>query len=199
MRYKINADPKRIIGKRPNLSEQNSVADEIVTALSSQQEHPIVPLSSTTTGKPSPWGKIYVILAAALLFAPFLIAAVLMVLSRAQGYALPALMLPILALGFRTYSFVGGLVLYLAARKANALRKTVGWVALANLLVTVPFFILAFQSASNPNAAALATNGMRIANTVSIIASLLCMIALCVFAVILLVRVFRLNKQAHPA
>ena len=69
MRYKINADPKRIIGKRPNLSEQNSVADEIVTALSSQQEQPIVPLSSTTTGKPSPWGKIYVILAAALLFA----------------------------------------------------------------------------------------------------------------------------------
>lgn len=194
MRYKINADPKRITGKRPNLAAEQYVADEIVTAFTSQQEQPIVPLSSTATGKPSPWGKIYAILAAALLFAPFLIATVLMILSGAQGYALPALMLPILALGFRTYSFVGGLVLYLAARKANFLRRTIGWVALANLLVTVPFFILAFQSSSNPNAAALATNGMRIANTVSIIASLLCMIALCVFAVLLLIRVFRKKK-----
>ncbi|HML67253.1 MAG TPA: hypothetical protein PKA81_02565 [Clostridia bacterium] len=199
MRYTINADPKRITGKRPNLSEQNSVADEIVTAFSSQQEQPIMPLSSTATGKPSPWGKIYAIIAAALLFAPFLIATVWMILSGAQGYALPALMLPILALGFRTYSFVGGLVLYLAARKANFLRRTVGWIALANLLVTVPFFILAFQSASNPDAAALATNGMQIANTVSIVASLLCMIALCVFAVLMLMRVFRKKKQELPA
>ncbi len=199
MNYKINADPKRITGKRPNLSAQNSVADEIVTAFASQQEQPIVPLSSTATGKPSPWGKIYAVIGAVLLFAPFLIATVLMIISGAQGYALPVLMLPILALGFRSYSFVGGLVLYLAARKANFFRKTVGWVALANLLVTVPFFILAFQSASNPTAAALATSGMRIANTVSIIASLLCMIALCVFAVILLVHVFRKKKQAALA
>ena len=66
MQYKIHTDPKRITGKRPNLSAQNTVADDIVTAFTSQQEQPIVPLSSTATGKPSPWGKIFGTLAAAL-------------------------------------------------------------------------------------------------------------------------------------
>ena len=194
MQYKINADPKRIIGKRPNLAAEESVVDGIVTAFTSQQEQPIVPLSSTATGKPSSWGKVYAIIATVLLFAPFLIASVLMIISGAQGYALPAMMLPILAIGFRAYSFIGGLILYLAARKANVLRKTIGWIALANPVVTIPYFIMVLQYGTNRETMAGAPAGMFIANYVSMIASLLCMIALCVFAVILLVRVFRKKK-----
>ena len=199
MQYKINADPKSMIGKRPSLAAQSSVADEIVSAFTSQQEQPIVPLSSTATGKPSPWGKIYAILATVLLFAPFLISLVLMILYSAQGNALPVLMFPIFALGFRSYSFLGGLFLYLTARKANALRKTTGWIALANLLVTIPYLILALQYGTDRATVAAAPAGMLIANSISMIASLLCMIALCVFVVILLVRVFRKRKQEQPS
>ena len=194
MNYKINADPRRISGKRPNLAAENSAVDEIVTAFSSQHE-PVVPLSSATTGKPSPWGKIYAILGAALLFMPFVVALVLMILNAAKAHALPALTYPILALAFRNYSFIGGLFLYLAARKANALRKTIGWLALANPLVTIPYFIMAVQYGTSREALAAAPAGVYIVNYVSLIASLLCMIALCVFAVILLVCVFRKKKQ----
>ena len=34
MKYRIVTDPKKMIGKRPNLAEQNSVTDNIVAALS---------------------------------------------------------------------------------------------------------------------------------------------------------------------
>ena len=197
MQYKIHTDPKRIIGKRPNLSAQNTVADNIVTAFTSQQEQPIVPLSSTATGKPSSWGKIFGTLAAVLLFAPFVISVVLMVIYNAQGYVLPLLMYPIYVLAFRNYSLFGGLALYLAARKANALRKPIGWIALANPLLTIPQFVYAILKSSGQDAA-LASEWLAVANLVSMIASLLCMIALCVFSVLMLVRVFK-KKRAKVA
>jgi len=197
MQYKINTDPKRILGKRPNLSDQNSVADEIVTAFTSQQAQPTVPLSSTASAKPSVWGKILSIVALLLLFAPFLIPFGLMILSHIQGYDLPILMYPILVLAFRTYSLIGGLVLYLAARKVNHLRKSIGWVALANPLVTIPFFFYAMEYSKDPTAAALFTAGVKTLNTISSIASAICMVVLCVFAVVLLVRAFK--KAAKPA
>lgn len=197
MQYKIVTDPKRMIGKRPNLAAQNSVADDIVTAFTSQQEQPTVPLSSTATGKPSPWGKIYGTLAAVLLFVPFLVPLVLMILSGARGYAMPVLMYPLLVLAFRNYSLFGGLALYLAARKATAFRKPIGWIALANLLVTIPLFVYAFQRSAGQGAA-LVSEWLQIASIVSMIASLLCMISLCVFSVLLLLRVFK-KKQPDVA
>ena len=46
MQYKINTDPKKMIGKRPNLAEEESVTDNIVSALSVPPEDmPLPPLS----------------------------------------------------------------------------------------------------------------------------------------------------------
>lgn len=194
MQYKIHTDPKRITGKRPNLSAQNTVADDIVTAFTSQQEQPIVPLSSTATGKPSPWGKIFGTLAAALVFAPFVIAVVLMIMASAQGYALYLIYYPIYVLAFRNYSIFGGLALYLAARKANKLRKPIGWIALANPLLTIPQFVYAYQRSAGKDIAQV-SEWLAVANLVSMIASLLCMIALCVFAVLMLARVFAKRSE----
>ena len=148
-----------------------------------------MPLSSTATGKPSPWGKIFSMLAAALVFAPFVIAIVLMGLAYAQGYALSLFYYPIYVLAFRNYSLFGGLALYLAARKANKLRKPIGWIALANPLLTIPQFVYAYQRSAGKDIAQV-SEWLAVANLVSMIASLLCMIALCVFAVLILVRVF---------
>lgn len=197
MQYKINADPKRIIGKRPNLAAQNSVVDEVVTAFSAQQEQPPVPLSSTASAKSPTSGKVLAIVGAALSFAPFLIAIVLMILAYVQGYTLYLVYFPIYVLAFRNYSLFGGLALYLAARKVNRLRKPIGWIALANLLVIIPFFLYAIEYSKDPTAAALFTGGVKIMNTISSVASALCMIALSVFAVMLLVRAFK--KETKPA
>ena len=193
MQYKIKADPKRIIGKRPNLAAQNSVVDEVVTAYTSQQEQPTVPLSSTASATSAHRGKVFAIVGAALLFAPFLIATVLMILAYVQGYTLYLVYFPIYVLAFRNYSLFGGLVLYLAARKANSLRKPIGWIALVNLLLTIPLFVYSIQLSTRQDAA-LVSEGMQTANFVSLVASLLCMTALCVLSVFLLIRVFRKKK-----
>lgn len=191
MQYKIKTDPKRMIGKRPNLAAQNSVADEIVTRFASQQDQPIVPLSPIEPGKPSPWGKIFSIIGAALVFAPFVIPAVLMIISSTNGYNAPFLMYPFLVLGYRLYALVGGIVLYLAARKVKAFRKTVGWFALINFVVAVPLYIIAVWYNLSSDPAALATDTMRILTSASMIASVLCMIALFVFSVLLIIRAFK--------
>ena len=48
MQYKINTDPKKMIGKRPNLAEEESVTDNIVSALS-------VPPNPSSVGKTQRW------------------------------------------------------------------------------------------------------------------------------------------------
>ena len=46
MQYKIVTDPKRMIGKRPNLADEKSVTDDIVSAFSVPPEDmPLPPLS----------------------------------------------------------------------------------------------------------------------------------------------------------
>ncbi len=197
MQYKIKTDPKRMIGKRPNLSAQNSVADEIVTAFTSQQEQPIVPLSPIEHGKPSPWGKVFSIVGAALSFAPFVIPAVLMMISSINGYDAPFLMYPFLVLGYRLYALIGSIVLYLAARKVKAFRKTVGWIALVNFVVAVPLYIIAVWYNLSSDPAALTTDTMRILTAASMVLSVLCMIALLVFSVLLIIRAFQ--KQSKEA
>jgi hypothetical protein len=195
MQYKINTDPKRILGKRPNLSAQNSVADEIVSNFTSQKEQPTVPLSPINSGKSSPWGKVFTIVGAALSFAPFVIALVLMILAYAQGYELYLVYFPIYVLTFRNYSIVGGFILYLAARRTNAFRKPIGWIALANLAVIIPYIIVAVQYFGSPEANPVAGTGLGITALSSMVASLLCMLALCVFSVMLLVRAFKKPKK----
>jgi len=197
MHRQIDFDPRHIIGKRPNLSAQNSVADEIVLAFSDPQQEPPLPPLSAVSGKPSVWGKFFGVLSAILLFAPFLISIVLMIVSATQGYAMPALMFLLMVLAFRNYAVGGGLFLYLSARSANALRKPIGWIALANALLTIPFYIFVLQRSYDRASAVPVSQLSRVLFTATAAVSVLCMLALCVLCVILLFRIFR--KKAEQA
>ena len=199
MHRQFDIDPRHIAGKRPNLSAQNSVADKIVSAFSDpEHEPPLPPLSAVSTGKKSVWEKVFCIVSAVMLFGPFLVPAVLMILSAAQGYAMPALMYLLMVLAFRNYSVIGGLVVYLAARRADAFRKPIGWIALTNALLTIPFYIFVLQRGVDRAAAIPASLLSRILFTATSVASILCMIALCVFCILLLVRCFQ-KKEARAA
>ena len=194
MQYKIKTDPKRILGKRPNLSAQNSVADEIVTNFTSQKEQPTVPLSSIASRKSTPWGKVFAIVGAVLSFTPFVISTAAVIYSRLDWFFSVTVFL-FGALVYRMFSFIGGAILYLAARQINAFRKPVGWIALTHptLALLVTLVSASIQSHTDPYVRT--SDGMNIVSYVSLFIFLLCMIALCVFAVKLLIRAFKKPKK----
>lgn len=202
MQYKANLDPRKIIGRRPNLAEQNTVADEIVSVLSVPPEDmPLPPLSPLPPTKPSPARKRnpqgVAIAATVLLFVPFLYPFVLLALGVVMKNPLPLYYyLPLVFVQF-PLSILGGGLLYLASRYANALRKLIGWVALAMLLVPVIAFSILRKRIFDMSEFTIHSTESLI-SMCNVLLTLLIMIALCVFDVLLLSRLFR-KEQPSPA
>ncbi|MBA4347830.1 MAG: hypothetical protein C0413_03145 [Clostridiales bacterium] len=194
MQYRIKTDPKRILGIRPNLSAQKSVADEIVTNFTSQQEQPTVPLSPIKPGNPSPWGKVFSIVGTALSFTPFVITAAAVIFSRLDWF-FGVTMFLFGAIVYRMFSFIGGVILYLAARQINAFRKPVGWIALAHPTLALLVTLVSTSIQSHTDLYVRTSDGINIVAYVSLFIFLLCMIALCVFAVKLHIRAFKKPKK----
>lgn len=187
-----------IHGKRPNLAAQNSVVDEVVAALSVPPEQmPLPPLSPLPPTKPGPPRKknpqAGTIVGAILVYLPFLYTAVFFVHGAATGHPLPIMMLPMLVLITRIFSHVGGLVLYLSARAAQHLRKSIGFIALFAVLLPIAGTILLAKPISSLDPSSISqTQGWIALGCLA--ATLLCMTALCVLSVFLIVRVFRKKK-----
>ena len=206
MKYRIVTDPKKMFGKRPNLAEQNSVADNIVSAFSVPPEDmPLPPLSplprhtpaSQTEPRPlrKKHPKVLSIVGTVFLFLPILFAGVYFIHGALTGQPLPVLMFPMLMLIARFSSYIGGLILCFAARAAQYLKKSVGFTTLAAVLLPfVSSFIFAKPLASvDPTSAGVGPVAGWIA-LICLAITLLCMLALCVFGVLLLVRAFRQKK-----
>ncbi len=189
MHITIKTDHKRIHGKRPNLSAQSGVADEIITALSNPAG-PNIPLSPLPRKKNPRGGAVA---AAILLFLPFVYPIVFFAHGVLSAHPLPVMMYPYLVLLARFVSNIGGLVLYLTARKASVLQKPIGWVALAAfLLPLVSTFLVGTQQIQvDPSSISPLRGGIAF---YAVVIALLCMLALCVFCVLLLVRVFQKKK-----
>lgn len=207
MKYRIVTDPKKMIGKRPNLAEQNSVTDNIVAALSVPPEDmPLPPLSplpqhtpaSQTAPRPTRkrHPKVLSVIGTVFVYLPILFAAAYFVYGALTGRPQTILMFPMLMLIARFLFYIGGLILYFAARAAQYLRKTVGFTTLAAfVLPIVSSFILAQPRYSvNPASAGISPVASWIA-LICVVISLLCMLALCVFGVLMLVRAFRKPAQ----
>lgn len=209
MQYRIVTDPKKIIGKRPNLAEQNSITDEIVNAFSIPPEDmPLPPLSPLPAHTPAastapralrkrnPQGL--AIVAALLNALPFLYPLYFFIRGGMSGSPLPFVLYPILVLAVRFIPFVGGLLLYLAARAVNAYRKWIGWTALSNIAFSIGsvFFLTQWLPNCDPS---MLTRTDALGFLAFSAASLLCMIALCVFSVLMLVRVFKKSAPAVEA
>lgn len=200
MQYKINADPKRILGKRPNLSAQNSVADEIVSALSVPPEDmplpPLSPLPPTAPRPPqkkNPQGS--TVAATVLLFLPFLYPVVFYVHGAASGHPLPVLMFPLLVLFARLLSNLGGFIIFLAARSADYLKNTIGLTALAAFILPFAGSLLFGTTLNRVDPARISQTRDWIA-LACVALGLFCMLALCVFSVLMLARVFHRKKTA---
>lgn len=198
MQYKANIDPKKIIGRRPNLAEKNTVADEIVSALSVPPEDmPLPPLSPLPPTKPSPARKrnpkIGAVAGAILVFLPFLYPFVFFIHGSLTGYPMPVWVYPFFVLIARYLSNIGGLFLYLSARTVDFLRKPIGWVALASFILPMIGSVLlgGLFSRVEPGSISQARGWIGLC---FVVAALLCMIALCVFCVLLLIRVFPKQK-----
>lgn len=198
MQYKINADPKRIIGKRPNLSAQNSAVDEVVAALYVPPERmPLPPLSPLPPTKPSPKPRknpqAGAIVGTILVYLPFLYTVVFFIHGATTGHPLPAIMFPLLVLITRVFSHIGGLILYLSARAAEHLRKSIGFSALFGVLLPIAGTILLAKPISTLDPSSISqTQGWIALGCLAV--ALLCMTALCVLSVFLLFRVFRKRK-----
>lgn len=208
MQYKINTDPKKMIGKRPNLAEEESVTDNIVSALSVPPEDmplpPLSPLPKHTPASETPPRtprkrnpKVPAIIGTVFIYLPLLIAAVYFIHGALTGQPLPVLMFPMIMLIVRFASYIGGLILYFAARAAQYLRKAIGFTTLAAVLLpVVSSFIYAKPLAAvDPTSASISPVAGWIA-LICIAITLLCMLALCVFGVLMLVRAFK--KAERP-
>jgi hypothetical protein len=134
------------------------------------------------------------IVATVFLWLPLIYPFVFFIHGALRGYPLPIVMYPYLVLYASLLSSIGGLLLYLAARAANTLRKPIGWTALA--LFVLPIISIAVFG----NALYLfdysAISAPRVMFVfVCLVLTLLCMIALGALSILLLIRVFQRKKE----
>jgi hypothetical protein len=190
-----------IRGKRQNLSVQNTVTDEIVSVFSVPlEEAPLLPLSPLPTLPPRPHRRrkpmFSAMFASNMLFMPFLYPLMLTIFGVFTNQPLPLDIFMILVLFGSFLSNIGSLLLYIAARAANYLRTTVGIVALTLLVLQVSCLFL-FRN----NLEGFDPNHLRGMHDLIIMAGFTlifsCMLALCIFSVLLLLRVFRKKSRKH--
>jgi len=92
-------------------------------------------------------------------------------------------------------STFGGVLLYLAARRANYLRISVGWTALAIIVFQIDFLIVFLNRSVTFYMDTISAPNYIYAAVISTLI-LLCMIALCVFSVLMLVRLFKKKRPS---
>ena len=128
---------------------------------------------------------------------PFVLPVVFFINGALTNHPLPIMMYPYLVLVFYPLADIGGLILYIGSRNANCLRKPIGWTALATALLPTLAAIL-FQDYLVRFDVTHFNRPVTIVVFIALLLTLLCMITLCVFAVLLLVRVFPKQPKPEP-
>ena len=173
------------MGRRVNRTPESDIPEEVKIAAAEAKKAERARRHSRALAV---WGTIMVGL-------PFVLPVVFFINGALTNHPLPIMMYPYLVLVFFPLADIGGLILYIGSRNANCLRKPIGWTALATTLPT-PIATILFGNTlmrfdtTNMNAP------INIIVFLLLIITLLCMLALCVFAVLLLRRVF--PKQPKP-
>ena len=185
MSTRVTVKPCPYMGKRVNLTPESDIPEEVKIAAAEAKKAERSRRKSRTLAV---WGTVLVGL-------PFVLPLVFFINGALRNYPVPFIMYPYLVMVFCVFAYIGGLVLYIGSRNANYLRKPIGWTALATTLPT-PIATILFGNTlmrfdtTNMNAP------INIIVFLLLIITLLCMLALCVFAVLLLRRVF--PKQPKP-
>ncbi len=175
-------------GRRVNATPESDIPEEALLELAATQK-------AERTRKRS---RALAVWSAILLWLPFALPLVYFMFIWFGGYSMPFVMYPILVLTFRILANVGSLLLYLTARAANAQRKVVGWLALA-------LFILPIVTVALMGPAVLTYDFEHVSKLAGILAlvtmalTLLNMVALNVFSVLLLKKVFPRQPKVKPS
>ena len=180
-----------IRGKRQNKRFQEDTVTEAAVALSDSSENvPLQPLDPPPATEPEaphrprrrkPYGL--AIAAAMLVFTPFLYALGItasMLISTVE--ARWDIVIGLTLLG-SVYSNIGSILLYLAARVVNYIRKPVALVSLELLVLQIGTFMICREDIAD-----LLDMEHPILTIVLVSLTLLCMIVLCVFSVLMLIH-----------
>jgi len=172
-------------GKRENQPPESDIPEEVIIPAAETRKAKRTRRKSRTLAV---WGTVLVGL-------PFVLPLVFFINGALTNHPLPIGVYPYLVMLFCVFAVIGGLVLYIGSRNANYLRKPIGWTALATALLPLfaailyPDFLLRFD-VKNLN------RPVNVVVFIALLLALLCMLALCVFSVLLLRRVF--PKQPKP-
>lgn len=174
-------------GKRVNLTPESDIPEEVKIAAAQEKQAERTRRNGRTLAV---WGTVLVGL-------PFVLPVVFYINGALTNYALPIGVYPYLVMVFCVFAYIGGLILYIGSRNANYLRKQIGWTALATALLPMVAAIL-FQDYLLRFDATNLNRPVSVVVFLSLLLTLLCMIALCAFAVLLLRRVFPKQPKPEP-
>lgn len=187
MKTNITVKPCSYQGRRVNLTPESDIPEEVKLAV----------VEAKKADRTRRNGRALAVWAAVLVGLPFVLPLVFFINGALTNHSLPIGVYPYLVLTFGFFAKVGGLILYNASRNANYLRKPIGWTALATALL--PFIAgIFFGDYLSRFVGANLNRPVSIVVFASLLLTLLCMIALCVFAVLMLKRVFPKQPKPEP-
>ncbi len=185
MKTDISVKPCSCHGRRVNLTPESDIPEEVKIAAAETRKAERTRRNGRTLAV---WGTV-------LVWLPFVLPTVFFINGALTNHTPPIGLYPYLLLAFHMFSNIGGPVLYLASRNANYLRKPIGWTALATPLLILFAAILFQDYLLRFNVTSL-NRPISVVVFVALLLMLLCMVALCIFAVLMLKRVF--SKQPKP-
>lgn len=188
MQNRITFNREQIRGRRVNATPESDIPEEVKAAKAAADKAERTRKRSRTLS----------VIASVFLWIPFIFPVPFYIHGGISGFPVPFALYPLLVMSIHSSANIGSLILYLASRAANALRKPIGWLALAIfLLPTVVTFVLGGnltdihpEDISKPAAFLL---------LIAIALSLLCMLAINVFSVLLLRKVFHKPERQLEA
>lgn len=176
-KFTITTCPQK--GRRMNLAPESDIPEAVKAETAAAKKTERLRKRGRVL---SVWGVVFV-------GVPFLLPLVFFVHGAFSGHPLPVLLYPYLVLEFYLLSGIGGLLLYIASRSANVLRKPIGWTTLSIALLPMAASIL-FGNPLNRFDSRNLNRPVDAVILTALLVTLLCMVALCVFSILLIRRVF---------
>ena len=187
MSTRVTVKPCPYMGKRVNLTPESDIPEEVKIAAAETKK---AERRQSKSRALAVWGMVLVGL-------PFVLPLVFFINGALTNHPLPIGIYPYLAMVFCVFSYIGGLVLYIGSRNANYLRKPIGWTALATTLPS-PIATILYGGTLTRFDTTNMNAPINIIVFLLLIITLLCLLALCVFAVLLLRRVFPKQPKPEP-
>ena len=187
MKTNITVKPCAYQGRRVNQTPESDIPEEVKIAAAEAKKAERTRRNGRALAV---WGTV-------LVWLPFVLPLVFFINGALRNQTPPIGLYPYLVLAFHMFSDIGGLVLYLASRNANYLRKPIGWTALATPLLIL-FAAILFQDYLVRFDATNLNRPISVVVFVALLLMLFCMLALCAFAVLMLKRVFPKRPEPEP-